>query len=85
MSDWHPFGYEGKPGTCKWCGRKLRRKSVVDKQLEARLEAQGVPRAKSWQQALVPAEKLGTTRTTTSAGCAAATSSASARPTSAPG
>jgi hypothetical protein len=25
MSEWHPFGYEGKPGTCVWCGRKLRR------------------------------------------------------------
>lgn len=26
MGDWQPFGYKGKPGTCKWCGRKLRRK-----------------------------------------------------------
>lgn len=23
MSSWQPFGYEGKPETCLWCGRKL--------------------------------------------------------------
>jgi hypothetical protein len=27
MSEWQPFGYEGKPGTCFWCGRKLAYKS----------------------------------------------------------
>ena len=27
MAQWRPFGYEGKPGTCLWCGRKLRRKT----------------------------------------------------------
>lgn len=27
---WHPFGYKGEPGTCKWCGRKLRFKMLKD-------------------------------------------------------
>src|SRR5258708_2541225 len=27
MASWHPFGYEGKPDTCLWCGRKLRRRT----------------------------------------------------------
>lgn len=26
---WHVFGYQGKPDTCLWCGRKLRRKKVI--------------------------------------------------------
>lgn len=27
--NWHPFGYTGKPGTCRWCGRKLRYGTVI--------------------------------------------------------
>lgn len=29
MAGWQPFGYEGKPGTCLWCGRKLRYRRVL--------------------------------------------------------
>ena len=25
-----PFGYEGKPGTCQWCGDRLRREKAID-------------------------------------------------------
>ena len=28
MGDYQPFGYTGEPGTCFWCGRRLRRKTV---------------------------------------------------------
>lgn len=28
MGDWHPFGATNKPGTCLWCGRKLRRRTL---------------------------------------------------------
>jgi hypothetical protein len=24
MAAWQPYGYEGEPGTCLWCGRPLR-------------------------------------------------------------
>ncbi len=27
MSHWHPFDASGDPGTCIWCGRKLRKES----------------------------------------------------------
>lgn len=30
MASWQPFGYEGMPGTCLWCGRKLRHETVID-------------------------------------------------------
>jgi hypothetical protein len=28
VSDYQPFGYTGEPGTCFWCGRRLRRRKV---------------------------------------------------------
>lgn len=40
MSDWHPFGYEGKPGSCLWCGRVLRHKTY---QLEPDEDIAGWP------------------------------------------
>jgi hypothetical protein len=27
VSDWHSFAHKSEPGTCWWCGRRLRRKS----------------------------------------------------------
>ena len=30
MADWRKFGYEGTPGTCLWCGRKLIYHAVFD-------------------------------------------------------
>lgn len=27
---WPAFGYEGKPSTCVWCGRRLHHKTVID-------------------------------------------------------
>lgn len=29
MADHQPYGYRGKPGTCLWCGRKLRYRIVI--------------------------------------------------------
>ena len=29
MASWQPYGYRGEPGTCLWCGRKLRRVRVM--------------------------------------------------------
>jgi hypothetical protein len=26
-----PYGYQGKPGTCRWCGDPLRREDAGDK------------------------------------------------------
>lgn len=31
---WKPFGYEGKPGTCLWCGARLYRKMVLDRTID---------------------------------------------------
>lgn len=27
MTSWRPYGYAGQPGTCKWCGQRLRRRT----------------------------------------------------------
>ena len=55
MADWHPFGYRGGPGTCKWCGRKLRRLKVLDKTLEQDLITAGTRPYEAFERALVPA------------------------------
>ena len=53
MSDRQPFGYEGKPGTCLWCGRKLHRKKVMADPGEAGATEVG---PHFWHK---PADKLG--------------------------
>ena len=30
MGHYHPFAASNKPGTCCWCGRKLRQQRYVD-------------------------------------------------------
>jgi hypothetical protein len=37
MADWHAFGYEGKPGTCVWCGKKLRLEDVARREASRHL------------------------------------------------
>lgn len=59
MSDWQPFGYEGKPGTCLWCGRRLPRETVLDGRVQEQLRQAGVPENQLYEASLRPALKTG--------------------------
>lgn len=50
---YHPYGYEGVPGTCHWCGRKLRRGTYLDPMLQHQYSPT------EWQKALRPLPCLG--------------------------
>lgn len=59
MSDWHAFNASNKPGTCLWCGRKLRRTTVMAEAGEPGARKVGKGTGAIW---LKPAEKLGSYR-----------------------
>lgn len=54
-----PFGYTGEARTCLWCGRPLRRETVIDEDLEQKLRAEGATGQEAYEKALVPADRLG--------------------------
>lgn len=55
--DYQDFGYEGKPETCLWCGRKLQRKTLMDRHATDLAHRDGTLRPGLWISK--PAEKLG--------------------------
>ena len=59
MSDYQPFGYQEEPGTCLWCGRKLRHVKVIDKALEERLRGEGKSHRDTYEGSLVRATNGG--------------------------
>lgn len=57
MSSFKPFGYQGLPGTCLWCGDRLRYQRVLATD-EDRADPSYKP-ASSYEPATVRAEKPG--------------------------
>lgn len=58
-SEWQPFGYDGGPGTCLWCGRRLPRETVHDARAEEQMREAGLTGPELWRASLRPALKTG--------------------------
>src|SRR5256885_758278 len=54
MASFRPFGYEGKPGTCLWCGRALGREQV-----QADPDEPGAVRKSAYSGWSRPADEVG--------------------------
>lgn len=57
MASNQPFGWKGEPGTCLWCGRKLRHENIAAD--PSRKGQPGVTWNELSQSASVKAEKAG--------------------------